>query len=83
VRRAVILLAILILSAAADAPTVHDLNRAFVAEHEQWAAMWNARIGATGGERLLSAAEVLEWQRVKSAWRALEKRVDSEYRGEK
>jgi hypothetical protein len=45
--------------------------------------MWNARIGATGGERLLSAAEVLEWQRVKSAWRALEKRVDSEYRGEK
>jgi len=64
----------------ADAPTTWDLHNAFAADHRIWAQMRNAR---ADNPDVLSAAEVIQWQKVKSEWRKLEKQVDAEYRGER
>lgn len=54
----------------------------FALEYRKWADMRNARVEDAARVGTLSAAELLEWQRVKSKWRTVEKSIDREYRGE-
>jgi hypothetical protein len=73
---------LVILGATASQPT-WTLNNALAVEQGKWAALRNARVNDPLGEYKVSYPEVMAWQRVKAAWRQLEKQVDAEYRGEK
>ena len=66
-----------ILSARA-APT-WTLGNALGEAYNRWAALRNARVSSPATVDTLSAAEMIAWQKVKSAWRALQKSVDAEY----
>jgi hypothetical protein len=60
-----------------EAPT-WELANSMSVQYNLWAQERNR---ATEGT--VSATEFLQWQRVKAAWRQMEKRVDAEYRGER
>ncbi len=48
----------------------------FARAYNEWVCLRNVN-----RTEVLNAPEVLKWREVKSAWRALEKNVDKEYRG--
>jgi hypothetical protein len=76
--------AVLFLLAAplfAVAPT-WELGNSLADQYNRWTAMRNVRTADPAKEGTVSAAEFLEWQKVKSAWRQFDKQVDAEYRGE-
>lgn len=66
------------LSARAAAPT-WQVGNALGEAYNRWAALRNARVSNPATVDTLSAAEMIAWQKVKSAWRALQKSVDAEY----
>jgi hypothetical protein len=54
-----------------------DTANEFMAQYNTWAKQVNARRPGT-----ISAAELQQWQRVKSNWRKTERTMDRFYRGE-
>lgn len=73
-------LAVLLMFAAAASGTevpTWDLANAMSVQYNLWAAERNRAMDGT-----VSASEFMQWQKVKAAWRQVEKRVDAEYRGE-
>lgn len=72
-KRLVLLLTVPLL---ASAPT-WEAGNAYALKYHVWATLRNIRVQSPG---TVSAPEMVEWQKVKSAWRQLEKQVDAEYR---
>ena len=72
VSRAILLFAVSAFGGPAD-----DSN-SFAERYNAWVKLRNA-----GRPGTISAVEVRTWREVKSAWRAFEKRVDAEYRGDR
>lgn len=58
-----------------------EVANAFAAEYKAWAHMRNARQAEASKAGTVSYVEFAAWQRVKSAFRALQTRTDNEYRG--
>jgi hypothetical protein len=79
VRKAVLFL--LAVPLLATAPT-WEVGNALAMEYDHWCAMRNVRVQDSAQVGTVSASEFLQWQKVKSAWRRLERQVDAEYRGE-
>ena len=52
------------------------MENVFANEYNAWVKL---RAATTPGT--INAAEVLQWQKVKAAWRKVEKTIDREYRG--
>lgn len=80
--RLVVLMVLLAAGAPPAGNGVGVANR-FAEEYNVWAGLRNERMGRIGGEGMLDVGEVLQWKKVKSAWRRVEKEVDGEYRGER
>ena len=77
-KRACILILVLVAATAAEVPT-WDLANSHAALYNRWVELRNRPAEFRGDT--LPADEFMQWQKVKSAWRQLEKRVDAEYRG--
>jgi hypothetical protein len=72
----------LIAAVAAEVPT-WELGNGLAAEYNLWVSAKNRRNTNPAKEGTLDAGEFMQWQRVKAAWRRMEKQVDAEYRGER
>lgn len=68
-----------IVSAVGRAAPTWQAGNALGEAYNRWAALRNARVSNPATVDTLSAAEMIAWQKVKSAWRALQKSVDAEY----
>lgn len=78
-RRAFMLAAVAALPASGSGAPAWELGNALGAAYNHWAALRNARVNSPATVDTLSAAEMIAWQKVKSAWRQLQKSVDAEY----
>jgi hypothetical protein len=75
--RGLLLFVCLALNAAAPA---WEVGNRFAVAYGSWAKLRNERVN---NPDTISVPEVAAWQTVKTAWRELEKAVDTEYRGER
>lgn len=66
----------------AGAPT-WEMGNALAVQYNRWTEMRNVRVADPAKAGTVSMSEFMEWQKVKSAWRQMERQVDGEYRGEK
>lgn len=56
------------------------LGNAFTQTYNEWANLRNARVNDPLTVNNVSVPEFLAWHRLKSAWRALDKSVEADYR---
>ena len=76
------LLLFVALTLCASAPVWETANR-LAGAYRVWTDLRNARVGSQVTVDTVSVPEFMAWQKVKAAWRELEKEQDAEYRGER